>query len=450
MSRSAFWRTLSFPFACVTLTLLPGPRAPAQTYAIEDLGTLGGAASKALGINDRRQVVGSSETGERDRHGLPVTHAFLWEDGVMTDLGTDPVYNERSAAYDINDAGQVCGVSGFVGFGHRAVVWEEGRVRQLARQGGDDSGRGINERGDVVGTAGSDVVGSDRAVLWSADGRAADLGRLPGSGGLVDVSASDINNYGEVVGRSIDHDGDADHAFLFTSVDGTMTDLGTLGGGYSSAQGINDFLEVAGSSTVAGEPHTHACLWREGGIVDLGTLGGQNSSAEDLNAHGQVVGWAEAEDGSRRAFLWDAGRRPMADLNDLIPTGSGWELTIATAINDRGEIVGSGMIGGEVHGFLLTSMSSPARFRRGDADATGAANVTDAVFVLSYLFRGGPAPPCLKSADSDDSGAVEVSDAIQLLNYLFRGGVAPREPFRACAVDPTPDGLSCHAPPPCR
>ncbi len=44
----------------------------------------------------------------------------------------------------------------------------------------------------------------------------------------------------------------------------------------------------------------------------------------------------------------------MTDLNSLIPAGSGWVLTRATAINDAGHIVGSGVIGGQVRAFLLT------------------------------------------------------------------------------------------------
>jgi probable HAF family extracellular repeat protein len=44
----------------------------------------------------------------------------------------------------------------------------------------------------------------------------------------------------------------------------------------------------------------------------------------------------------------------MLDLNNLIPSGSGWVLQVANGVNDGGQIVGNGTIGGQTHGFLLT------------------------------------------------------------------------------------------------
>lgn len=53
------------------------------------------------------------------------------------------------------------------------------------------------------------------------------------------------------------------------------------------------------------------------------------------------------------AFLHDSGG--MTDLNSLLPPGSGWELTLASAINDSGQIVGVGTHNGAVRAFLLTT-----------------------------------------------------------------------------------------------
>ena len=50
-------------------------------------------------------------------------------------------------------------------------------------------------------------------------------------------------------------------------------------------------------------------------------------------------------------FLYTAG--VMYDLNNLIPAGSGWELTYASALNDAGQIVGQGIHNGETHAFRL-------------------------------------------------------------------------------------------------
>lgn len=53
-----------------------------------------------------------------------------------------------------------------------------------------------------------------------------------------------------------------------------------------------------------------------------------------------------------RAFLWERGK--MTDLNTLIPRGSGWKLTEAIDINDRGQIVGMGQFRGVEQAFLIT------------------------------------------------------------------------------------------------
>jgi hypothetical protein len=84
-------------------------------------------------------------------------------------------------------------------------------------------------------------------------------------------------------------------------------------------------------------------------------------------------------------------------------------------------------------------------FRRGDTNDDDTADITDAIFILGYLFLGGPTPSCLDAADSNDDGAIDVTDAIALLGHLFLGsGILP-EPFGACGVDPTGDALECES-----
>lgn len=89
-------------------------------------------------------------------------------------------------------------------------------------------------------------------------------------------------------------------------------------------------------------------------MIDLGTLGGSSSHAYDINDSGQVVG-----DSDGYAFLYDGGN--MIDLNTLLPTGSGWELSVAYGINDSGQIVGQGSnINGDTRAFLMTPVPEPA------------------------------------------------------------------------------------------
>lgn len=68
--------------------------------------------------------------------------------------------------------------------------------------------------------------------------------------------------------------------------------------------------------------------------------------------------------------------------------------------------------------------------------------ISDAVFILNFLFIGGRAPECLKAADVDDTGSIDLTDAVYLLNYLFIGGAAPADPVD-CGEDPTDDELTC-------
>jgi hypothetical protein len=90
-----------------------------------------------------------------------------------------------------------------------------------------------------------------------------------------------------------------------------------------------------------------------------------------------------------------------------------------------------------------------ALFRRGDANTDGTQDLSDAVFVLLYLFKSGAAPPCLKSADVDAGGAVDIADPVAMLQYLFLGASAPPPPFSACGTGSAGGDLSCLSFPPC-
>jgi hypothetical protein len=61
----------------------------------------------------------------------------------------------------------------------------------------------------------------------------------------------------------------------------------------------------------------------------------------------------------------------------------------------------------------------------GDCNMDGVVNITDALFLLNYLFGDGSAPPRPESCDADGSGSLQISDAIRILNYLFSGGAPP-------------------------
>ena len=97
----------SLPLSLMLVIVLgiPSPaRADRSDRTVIELGALGGEGGAAFSINARGQIVGEAETATGD------THAFLWEKGVMLDLGTldgDSI----SSAVSINDHSQVVGAS---------------------------------------------------------------------------------------------------------------------------------------------------------------------------------------------------------------------------------------------------------------------------------------------------------------------------------------------------
>jgi bacillolysin len=91
-----------------------------------------------------------------------------------------------------------------------------------------------------------------------------------------------------------------------------------------------------------------------------------------------------------------------------------------------------------------------SRFRRGDVDGSERIEITDPIFVLQFLFVGGPEPVCRDAADADDSGALDITDGIRTLHWLFTGGVIPPLPGpHDCGPDPTDDLLDCASYPDC-
>jgi probable HAF family extracellular repeat protein len=111
------------------------PSAPSYSTPI-DLGSLGGASSYAFGLNNPTlshtvQVVGQADTGATDSGGKAIDHAFLWQDGTMTDLGT--LGGNDSAARAINNSSQVVGWANTTGGATDAFSWQNGIMTDLGQ-----------------------------------------------------------------------------------------------------------------------------------------------------------------------------------------------------------------------------------------------------------------------------------------------------------------------------
>jgi probable HAF family extracellular repeat protein len=310
--------------------------------------TLGGFESYAYGINNVGQVTGASYTA-----GNTAYHAFFRDtDGTITDLGALGGY--YSVGSGINNAGQVAGWLLFYDLeSFHAVRWDSnGSITDLDPGGFESYAYGINDAGQVAGTF--TTVNAVHAARWNSDGTKTDLGTLGGSNSY----AYSINNAGQVAGYSYPAGDAFPHAVLWGS-DGAITDLGTVDGCCSRGAAINDSGQVAGSASPGYGPF-HAAIWNpDGTATDLGTLGGDQSGGIGINSAGQIVGSSTIPSGATHAAFWD-GDGTITDLNSQIPGNSGWELYVATGINEAGQIVGWGRLNGSYSGFLLTPNPSPA------------------------------------------------------------------------------------------
>ncbi len=366
------------------LAALAIAQPPQPRYTVTDLGTLGGSYTYAYGMNAAAWVTGGAAT-QTQTGGLSQT-AFFWHGGRMIDLGTLPG-GLNSEGAGVNASGEVAIVSetyrtdpngeDFCEFGtHRqclGAIWKNGVLMPLPtlRGGNNAAAFDINNRGQVSGFAENGtrdatcVTGGTpfqlmrfEAVVWGADG---EIRELPPLRGDTVGFAFGINDSGQVAGTSglcsntsLPPAPSGAHAILWDK-NGSPTDLGNLGGGYNLATSVNNRGDVAGGALSGQDGTIHAFLWtRRTGMRDLGAFPGAfvttATCCKTINDRDEVVGMAIDGTGLR-ALLWH-GEVPI-DLNTLIPSGSGWYLQMACAINNAGEIAGQGIINGEVHSFLL-------------------------------------------------------------------------------------------------
>lgn len=211
--------------------------------SLQDLGTLGGVGSEARSINSAGHIVGKADTTEGD------THAFLYNgSGSLQDLGT--LGGDNSNAYGINDLDQIVGVAetsatyepddpkSEFGTVTHAFLYSDGEMIDLGTLGGPNStAYDINDTGQVVGTADSSDT-SGLPFVYS-DGEMTDLNDLiPSKSKWVLGEVRGINNAGQIVGTGTIQDPKRNyptHAFVLTPVPEPASVLGTLAFGAFAA-----------------------------------------------------------------------------------------------------------------------------------------------------------------------------------------------------------------------
>src|SRR5262249_51783377 len=332
-SRSRPSRSLLAVIAAVAAVCLMSTGAAsafAASYSITDLGNLGYPTARAAGINEHGQVVGTSYLAQRVEYNVGCVprhrpcfvhpeHPFLWSEGKISDLGTlgNGLFAEATA---INGLGEVAGFSNLKNGERHAFVSRNGKLTDLGSSGQESRAFAINDSGVVAGSGGSPGEGHTDAVLWN-NGKVSDLGLLPGEGGIF-TDASGINNSNEVVGSG-DNKESMERAWLWRN--GTMTDIGTLGGPQASANAINNAGQIVGFAQTSTDAD-HGFLYQNGNMTDLGL----NIDPNAISNNGVIVG----QGGCGNAIIVSNGI--CRDLQTLIPAGSGYELQKALGINNKG------------------------------------------------------------------------------------------------------------------
>ena len=310
--------------------------SPALAYELIDLG----ANVEPKAINNNGVIVGASNTDQ-----YPTT-AFSW-----TSVNGIELITGGTSANAVNDTGQIAGSTidgAFVG----------------NRDWSDYGAFGINQAGEVAGYK----VGINRlqprslpynpAIFNGNKWKVYDIAQLYPRGTRKDVYAdrfilNGINSDGYTVGYKYRY-GLAGSAAILIDPNVTVNDLSdvvylpTSGG---RAVDINDSRVIVGTTA---SNTAYKLDYDMGNLTILPVLeGGLRSSANDINEYNQIVGSSESAAGNH-AVLWDENGG-IVDLNDKVTTVEDWILTSATAINYNGDITGTGTLNGTAHGFLLTN-----------------------------------------------------------------------------------------------
>ena len=288
---------------------------------VTDLSTLAGAGTgsiQANAINNNGAIAGSL-TSDQNRYTPSGPNQAFKSDGIsITALGQPFACSDfcpSTNAVSINDAGQLLFDYDESDYQPRvpSYIWDKNNTLTLVNS---EPATAINSVGQVVGsTFASDRSGPGRGFLWSE-----------GNTTYLDAAGSCPS-------------------FPSTCFSNTTTTA------------LNDLGQVVGAGPIESlsNSFTHALLWSDPKNnpvgTDLGTLGGSSSEADGINNKGQVVGFSTTGSGTEQhAFLWNGN---IVDLNGLI-ANSGWDLTSALKINNHGQIIGTGSFNGQQRGFLLT------------------------------------------------------------------------------------------------
>jgi probable HAF family extracellular repeat protein len=272
---------------------------------------------------------------------------------------------------------------------------------------------GLNAAGQLTGYYYGANVSNPEAFLYS-NGTVTDLGNLGGplSEGIA------INRNGAVAGASYLADYEFD-AFLFQGAG--LVDLGTLGGTFTIPYALNDSGQVVGGGYTTGNAALQAFLYTGNGITNLGTLGGGYSVAYTINSLGSVGGESSLASGDVHGFVYTNGA--MLDVGTL-----GGNYSSVFALNDAGVAVGQSTLpDGQYHGFVYVgnAMTDVGTFGGTNSSAftvnregqvIGVATTANEAQSHGFLYFNGTLTD-LGTLGGDNSYVYAINNAGQIVGY---------------------------------
>jgi len=267
--------------------------------------------------------------------------ANVYENGEWTSLKTRRF---RSFASAVNCHGDVVGRDGLL-----PVLWRQGHRRVLDGLGFGYA-NGIADDGTIVGSYTPER--DARCYAWK-DGSITDLGTLGGKGctaNAIDPSARYISG-----SANIDVAQYIYHAFVHDAQG--MHDLGTLGGFNSVARAVNRYGHAAVWTEYDSAGPGVAAYWNGHELIEVpGLRGNGDSTGVDINRHDEML--VRGDDGTDHSvFIYDGRSGTVTAIDPLVLNAQGWYIDRPSGLSDDGHIVGIGWYQFEEHGYMLVPMA---------------------------------------------------------------------------------------------